>query len=69
MDAVLEIGHLEPVAFLTSTGSTVSMVDLTNREKRPTDVTFVKFRCNMDVAMVDKRVKIALNFHSYSASK
>ena len=59
LDAVLNINNLEPVSFLTSTGATVSMLDFTDIEKLPTDVTFVKFRCNMDVATLDKRVKSA----------
>ena len=57
LDEILNVNNLEPVSFLTSDGKAVSMMDFPDLEKRPTDVTFVKFRCNMDVTALDKRVQ------------
>ena len=56
LDSVLKISNLEPLAFSNSTGATMSMINFSDLEKRPADITFVKFRCNMNVATVDSRV-------------
>ena len=56
VDSVLDANNLELLAFLNSTGATVSMIDFEDFDKRSADVSFVRFRCNMDVLSVDNRV-------------
>ena len=55
-DSALNVNNLEPLAFLTSTGATVSMAEFDDLKKRPADVTFVRLRCNLNGTAVDNRV-------------
>ena len=56
LDPAINIDNLEPLVFLNSAGSAFSMTDFSDLEKRPADVTFVSFRCNMDGSAVNSCV-------------
>ena len=56
LDSIVSIDNLEPLAFLDSRGASVSMSDFSDLEKRPSDVSFVRFRYNMNGQAVDGRV-------------
>ena len=56
VDSTLFMNHLEPLAFLTSTGKGVKVDETEGLEYRPEDITFFKFRCTMDSKSVDERV-------------
>ena len=57
---------MEPLAFLTSTAKVVDFGDdITDLTKRPEDINFLRFRCVLDGATLDKRVNHTppLSFH------
>ena len=57
VDKVVTYSNVEPLAFLTLTAKVVgSSNDITDLAKRPEDITFLRFRCVLDGATLDKRV-------------
>ena len=56
LDSLIKIDHLEPLAFLNSSGASVSMTDFSDLEKRPSDVSYVRFRCSANGHLIDSRL-------------
>ena len=56
LDSAININNLEPLAFLNSSGSAVSTTDFYDLEKHPANITFSRFRCNMDGSAVNSYV-------------
>ena len=57
VDKAVTYYNVEPLAFLTSTAKVVNFDDdITDLAKRSEDITFLRFRCVLDGATLDKRV-------------
>ena len=56
INQALLMEHLEPMAFLTSTGKTVNVDDVSNLKKRSDNINFRKFRSILNASALDKRV-------------
>ena len=61
----LHVENLEPMAFLSSTGKSVTVDDVVDLSERPEDITFLRFRSLLDASKLDARVTKMppLNFH------
>ena len=54
---------MKPLAFLTPTAKVVDFGDdITDLAKIPEDITFIRFRCVLDRATLDKRVSHTPHF-------
>ena len=65
VESVLRLTFLDPVSFLTSAGNEAILGDPTDLKSRPSDITYIRFRCTMHGSFVDARVKniAELSFH------
>ena len=65
VDKAVTYSNVESLAFLTSTTKIVNFGnDITDLAKRPEDITFLRFRCVLDGATLDKRVSHTPTFFS-----
>ena len=63
VEKAVTYSNVEPLAFLTSTAKVVDFGDdITDLAKRTEDITFLRFRCVLDGATLDKRVSHTPNF-------
>ena len=63
VDKAITYSNVEPLAFLTSTAKVVDFDDdITDLAKRPDDIIFLRFRCVLNGATLDKRVSHTPNF-------
>ena len=59
MDGIMQVGFLEPIAFMTSTAKVVQIGDPDDLLQRPEDITFLQMLCTIDGESQDKRVTTA----------
>ena len=69
VDSILNVGFLDPVAWLTSGGNDIKIPDPTDLSVRPPDIHFIRFRCQMNGSSVDARVSTVPDLSFYFCLK
>jgi len=54
VDNTLHVDNLEPLSVLSSTGRVINVEDVDDLDRRPVDITFMKFCCVVDGSNSDK---------------
>ena len=69
VDSILNVGFLDPVAWLTSGGNDIKIPDPTDLSVRFPDIHFIRFRCQMNGSSVDARVSTVPDLSFYFCLK
>ena len=69
VDSILSIGFLDPVAWLTSGGNDIKIPDPADLSVRPADISYIRFRCQMNSSSVDARISTMPDLSFYFCLK